>query len=184
MLDVEVAVKSPEYEAYIKAVCEIQKVNISALTPLKRVCFFLNMYQCMYVHMFFKMILEGRQSESQGSMLSRFTNYVSNRSSQKQFCYNIAGVDYTIDDIKHGMFRGNRVKPGHMLRVLAANDPKTSLLPKVSRVESVGRVTKFVILLVDRTGPAHQLHLPRLPRLCRAYPSHRRRRPGRGPGKP
>lgn len=29
VLDVEVAIKSSQYQAYIKAVCELQKVNIS-----------------------------------------------------------------------------------------------------------------------------------------------------------
>ena len=60
VLDVEVAIKSTEYQAYIKAVCELQKVNIILLKPSKRVAFFLNIYQCMYVHMFFKMISEGK----------------------------------------------------------------------------------------------------------------------------
>ena len=61
VLDVEVAIKSTEYQAYIKAVCELQKVNIILLKPSKRVAFFLNIYQCMYVHMFFKMISEGKK---------------------------------------------------------------------------------------------------------------------------
>jgi len=44
VLDVEVAIKSTEYQAYIKAVCELQKVNIASLKPSKRVAFFLNIY--------------------------------------------------------------------------------------------------------------------------------------------
>lgn len=59
VLDVDVAIRSTGYQAFIKAVCELQKVNIQQLIPSKRVAFFLNIYQCMYVHMFFKMVSEG-----------------------------------------------------------------------------------------------------------------------------
>ena len=59
VFDVDVAIRSTGYQAFIKAVCELQKVNIQQLIPSKRVAFFLNIYQCMYVHMFFKMVSEG-----------------------------------------------------------------------------------------------------------------------------
>ena len=62
VLEIEQAVKSLEYQAFIKAVCELQKVKITALEPAKRIAFFLNIHQCMYVHMFFKMISEERQA--------------------------------------------------------------------------------------------------------------------------
>lgn len=50
----------------------------------------------------------------------------------KPFFYNIGGSTYTLDDIKHGMLRGNKRKPGHLQRVLSGTDPKLSLLPVVS----------------------------------------------------
>lgn len=104
---------------------------METLNPPKRVAFFLNIYQCMYVHMFFKLVSEGKQSDSTPGMLSKITNFVSNRT-EKPFHYNIAGENYTLDDIKHGMLRGNTAKPGHMLRVLSSSDPKTRILPHVS----------------------------------------------------
>lgn len=132
VLDVEIAINSTKYQAFIKAVCELEKVNLATLNPSKRVAFFLNIYQCMYVHMFFKLISEGKQSDSQSTgMLSKISNFVSNRS-KKSFHYNISGEDYTLDDIKHGMLRGNTAKPGHMMRVLSSGDPKTQVLPHVS----------------------------------------------------
>ena len=74
VLDVEVAIKSSQYQAYLKAVCELQKVNISELSQSKLVAFWLNIYQCMYVHMFFKMISEGRQADSECSIFSRLSS--------------------------------------------------------------------------------------------------------------
>lgn len=78
VLDVEVAIKSTEYQAFIKAVCELQKVSIEQLNESKTVAFFLNIYQCMYVHMFFKMVSEGHQAESECSMFQRFSAYMRN----------------------------------------------------------------------------------------------------------
>ena len=131
MLDVDVAIRSTGYQAFIKAVCELQKVNIQQLIPSKRVAFFLNIYQCMYVHMFFKMVSEGHQAESECGMFQRLSSFMSS-SKQKPFYYNIAGEEYTIDDIKHGMLRGNHAKPGHIMRVLSQSDAKTRILPRVS----------------------------------------------------
>lgn len=74
MLDVEIAIKSTEYQAFIKAVCELEKISLSTLNPSRRVAFFLNIYQCMYVHMFFKMISEGRQADSECSIFSRLSS--------------------------------------------------------------------------------------------------------------
>jgi len=86
----------------------------------------------MYVHMFFKMISEGRQAETECGMFTRLQNYVKNRN-RKPFYYKIAGEDYTIDEIKHGMLRGNAPKVGHIMRVLSSNDEKTKILPPVSK---------------------------------------------------
>lgn len=107
MLDVEEAIKSTEYQAFIKAVCELQKVDISALKPSKIVAFFLNIYQCMYVHQFFKLVTENRQSETESVGVISALSSMMGRNKDKQFFYNIAGIDFTIADIKHGMLRGN-----------------------------------------------------------------------------
>jgi len=178
VLDVEVAIKSTEYQAYIKAVCELQKVIVSTLNPSKRVAFFLNIYQSMYVHMFFKMISEGRQGESESSMMSRISSFVS-YGRKKAFYYNIAGEDYTIDDIKHGMLRGNQTKPGHLMRILSKSDNKTQILPQVSNPSFHCPRLTILSRVVGATGPSSQLHLPGLPRLRRAHPGDCGRRPRR-----
>ena len=79
VLDVEIAIKSTEYQAFIKAVCELEKITLASLNPSRRVAFFLNIYQCMYVHMFFKMISEGRQADSECSIFSRLSSLMSNK---------------------------------------------------------------------------------------------------------
>ena len=70
-------------------------------------------------------------------------------SNQKPFYYNIAGDDYTIDDIKHGMLRGNYAKPGHIMRVLSQSDAKTRVLPRVSdNYQSLVCFTVCMILIM------------------------------------
>lgn len=51
---------------------------------------------------------------------------------QKPFFYNIGGENFTLDDIKHGMLRGNKRKPGYLQRVLSSTDPKINRVPNVS----------------------------------------------------
>ena len=97
VLDVDVAIKSSEYQAFIKAICELQKVVIDGLSPTKRVAFFLNIYQCMYVHQFFKMVSEGQNSDT-SSIFSKLSGYIHKQGS-KQFHYNVAGKNYTLDEI-------------------------------------------------------------------------------------
>ena len=40
------------------------------MNPTKRVAFFLNVYQCMYVHNFFKMINEGNDASNSAGYVS------------------------------------------------------------------------------------------------------------------
>ena len=46
--------------------CELEKVQIAALNASKRVAFFLNVYQCMYIHNFFKMVNESKSASNEG----------------------------------------------------------------------------------------------------------------------
>lgn len=111
-------------------------MNLAELSPWKLVAFWLNIYQCMYVHMFFKMISEGKQADENCGMFGRFSNFLQARK-EKPFYYKIANEDYTLDDIKHGMMRGNRAKPGNYMRTLSSNDPKTKNMPQVSQLQTI-----------------------------------------------
>lgn len=126
VLDVDIAMKSSEYKTYINSICELEKVEIATLSQTKRIAFFLNVFQCMYVHSFLKMISEGQKGQT-GYFKSLKSYFVSEK---PNFCYNIAGATYTLDQIKHGILRGNKCKPGYMMRVLSTSDQKTMILPR------------------------------------------------------
>ena len=79
----------------------------------------------MYIHNFFETISQRPEGDRGSNSFSGFFS-----SSKVTFHYNIGGTSYTLDDIKHGMLRGNKCKPGHMMRVLSTSDPKTNILPR------------------------------------------------------
>lgn len=66
VLDVDAALKSQEYKKYINACSELQMLQILDLQPHQKVAFFLNVYQCMYVHNFLKKVFEEGDKEEEG----------------------------------------------------------------------------------------------------------------------
>ena len=115
----------------------------------------------MYVHMFCKTISEGKQADQDCGMIGRVQNFLQTRK-EKPFYYKIASEDYTLDDIKHGMLRGNRPKPGHYMKTLSANDPKTRIMPQVSQTFS--RTTHLSIFSQQITKD------PRINFICLEFP--------------
>lgn len=60
MINAEAALKSTQYKAYLNAACELERINIQKLTVRERIAFFLNIYQCMYIHYFLKVSNENK----------------------------------------------------------------------------------------------------------------------------
>mmetsp|Transcript_17793 Transcript_17793/g.15703 ORF Transcript_17793/g.15703 Transcript_17793/m.15703 type:complete len:88 (+) Transcript_17793:362-625(+) len=53
-----------------------------------------------------------------------------NQINNDKMFYNIGGYNYTLDELKHGVIRGNRKKPGALLRTLNKNDPRSQFIPE------------------------------------------------------
>lgn len=124
IIDVETALHSTEYKSYINSCCELERVDVRSLNHNDRISFFMNVYQCMYIHNLLLKLSEGRELSSSTSYFASFKNYISDYRSKK-FYYNIDGVNYYLDEIKHGMLRSNVRKPGSIFRSLSTNDEKT-----------------------------------------------------------
>lgn len=73
-MDVDAALKSTNYRGYLIAASELQKVNISELAVRERIAFFLNVYQCMYIHHFLRMVYEGKGGSE--SYFSKIKSYL------------------------------------------------------------------------------------------------------------
>ena len=86
--------------------------------------------------MFFRMINErsADKADVSNDLIGKMKNLVFDHSS-KPFFYNIAGVNYTLDDIKHGILRGNRRKPGSIMKVLSNGDPKGKLIIDTGKLD-------------------------------------------------
>ena len=48
--------------------------------------------------------------------------------SSKPFFYNISGVNFNLDELKHGLLRGNKKNPAAYMRTLGWNDLRTNIL--------------------------------------------------------
>lgn len=65
MINSDAALKSTHYKAYQNAACELERITLHDLTVRERVAFFLNIYQCMYIHYFLKMTNEEKIQNGQ-----------------------------------------------------------------------------------------------------------------------
>ena len=132
VFDVEAALKSEQYKNYLQQAAELQKVEILHLKPHQKVAFFLNVYQCMYVHHFLRKVFEeGIEEENNPNrgegLLSHLKAYVF-AYSPKPFFYNIAGFQFSLEEIKHGLLRNNRKSPFNYMRSMNANDNRLEIL--------------------------------------------------------
>ena len=57
-IDGEAALKSGEFKSFLKAIAELEKVDILSISRTQKIAFFLNVYQAMYVHYFLKIVKE------------------------------------------------------------------------------------------------------------------------------
>ena len=74
----------------------------------------------MYVHHFLRMVSEGKGmgNESMFSKLKSILDY-----SSKPFYYNIGGLNFNLEEIKHGLLRGNKKAPtAYMGKTIGWND--------------------------------------------------------------
>lgn len=56
-IDIDSALKSPEFKVYQIAAAELEKVSLQSLSTPQLYAFYLNVYQCMYIHYFFRAVL-------------------------------------------------------------------------------------------------------------------------------
>ena len=123
-IDADSAYKSPEFNGYLIAISELDKVNIQALSVRDRICFFMNIYQCMYIHNYFKMAIEGRLDAANQSYFSKIKSYVWEYSA-KPFYYSLQGQNFNLDELKHGVLRGNKKSPAAYMRTMSTGEPRT-----------------------------------------------------------
>jgi NIMA (never in mitosis gene a)-related kinase len=121
-IEYEKLAENADYTRFVSSTAELQGVNLSSLDKKEKSMFFLNIYQSMYLHFLFKY---SPQKTSSGIISKLWDN-----NKAPNFYYNIAGMDFSLNEIKHGVLRGNKKVPGAVFRTFSSGD-KRKLLPDV-----------------------------------------------------
>lgn len=116
------ALQTDTYGSYIEMISALEKVDLNGLDRDELQCFFLNIYQCMFIHKLLKCDDQEEEPEDNG-FLTSIKRWVSTARAKK-FFYNIGGLTYTLEELKHGVLRGNRRAPGGVFRYFSRADPR------------------------------------------------------------
>lgn len=113
-VDYQALRNSKEFRDYCAITASLKKVkNLSALSPTQYLGFFINIYNALTVHS----ICEIQKTTDIGTTLD-VPNFWGTHA------YNIGGFIFTLDDIEHGILRGNRAHPSTGKQVIGADDPR------------------------------------------------------------
>mmetsp|Transcript_39219 Transcript_39219/g.85304 ORF Transcript_39219/g.85304 Transcript_39219/m.85304 type:complete len:330 (-) Transcript_39219:429-1418(-) len=111
---------SETFEEYKDMTRELQKVELSQLDVDQRKCFFLNLYNALTVHGISE--LADWQKKPPNSPLD-IVNFWSDTA------YQIGPYAFTLDEIEHGILRGNRPHPGPGRKLMfKESDPRAQLV--------------------------------------------------------
>ncbi|KAL4224551.1 hypothetical protein ACF0H5_015253 [Mactra antiquata] len=97
---------------------QLQYVNLDNITENEKKAFFINIYNALTIHGLVD------QSELPQSVLKVEQFW-------KTTGYLIGGMEYSLDDIEHGILRGNRGHPASIQPAFPAGDPRIKYIVKV-----------------------------------------------------
>eukprot|EP01125_Pyxidicula_operculata_P009581 TRINITY_DN3150_c0_g1_i2.p1 TRINITY_DN3150_c0_g1~~TRINITY_DN3150_c0_g1_i2.p1 ORF type:complete len:646 (+),score=135.98 TRINITY_DN3150_c0_g1_i2:256-2193(+) len=117
--DMKNIAKSPQYEDFCELCLELQRVSLAKLSDTERKVFFINIYNILAVH-------------AQISISSRSFKGNSNRgwAMLGLMGYIIAGHEFTLNDIEHGVLRSNRKHPKTQKKLFKEDDPRLEFCVK------------------------------------------------------
>ncbi|KAF6001434.1 hypothetical protein F1559_001024 [Cyanidiococcus yangmingshanensis] len=158
---------SEAFRKYVFAASELQRVDLGPLSHEERLCFFCNVYNalCLHAH-----VVHGPPN----TVLRRWSFF-------KSLSYRIAGMDFTLDDIEHGVLRGNQTRPYGLIRQLRPGDPRMQYVlsrrdPRIHFVISAGTQSDPPMRILDGDNIDEELHFATesfLEEACKISPSDR-----------
>lgn len=149
-VDYSTLAKSEDFRQYTLAAAELQRVQLDALNHDERIAFFVNCYNALCLH----------EYVSHGAPNSIFRRWVFFRA----LSYRIAGLDMTLDDIEHGILRGNKRPPMiKFIQQLRPSDPKcqhvlTKRDGRIHFIISAGTRSDPPIRILDGENVQEELH--------------------------
>ncbi|XP_068223070.1 uncharacterized protein [Palaemon carinicauda] len=106
---------SEEFRDYCTFASSLEKVDIASFSEQQLLAFFINIYNALTVHS----ICEAQKTSDIGTTLD-VPNFWATHG------YTIGGFIFTLDDIEHGVLRGNRPHPSTEKPVLGQSDIRTT----------------------------------------------------------
>eukprot|EP00898_Chlorokybus_atmophyticus_P007652 jgi/Chlat1/7889/Chrsp66S09179 len=135
---------SPEFQDYVRATAELQRVDLFALDRKQKMAFFINLYNALVIH---ATVIKGTPSNP----LQRIQFF-------KSFCYNVGGDEYTLDDMENGVLRGNRFPASSIIfkkRPFSSSDPRRfhAIVPVDPRIH-------FALVCGAKSCPPIRIYTP------------------------
>lgn len=109
-IDRKAAKKSNLYSNFEKEVCKLQLIDVENLDLRAKVAFFINLYNLMVIHVILRL--------DTGTLTPKHLTSVK---------YNVGGYLLSLDDIEHGILRGNNPKPGKKSKQFFQSDARKKL---------------------------------------------------------
>lgn len=142
--------KSEPFRHYCLLAAELQRVQIVTLNHDERIAFFVNIYNTLCLHAY---VVHGPPD----SVLKRYTFF-------RALSYRVGGLDLTLDDVEHGILRGNKRPPMlPFLQQLRSPNPKcqhviTDRDGRIHFVISAGTRSDPPIRILDGENVQEDLH--------------------------
>jgi hypothetical protein len=100
------------YSKYVKLSYKLQNFRLDSLSSRKeKIAFWVNLYNVLVIHGVIKLGIRNSVNEVRGFF--------------RRISYIIDGLEFTPDDIEHGILRCNRIPPHSLLRVFSDNDERS-----------------------------------------------------------
>lgn len=115
---------SKHFNEYMKMICELQTIQLNTLDQNDIIACFLNIYQIMYIH---SKIIEKKNANQPVGLLERIKRFF--RRDNYELTYHISQMDFTLEDIKHGILRGNKKSPNaYYFRNFSDKEPRNNIV--------------------------------------------------------
>ncbi|XP_061182675.1 uncharacterized protein LOC133191032 [Saccostrea echinata] len=116
-IDYDKLKKSEAFKEYKKETLQLQFVSLDDLSEAERKAFFINLYNALTIHGL-------AEQESLPSSVLDIQQF------WKTTAYNVGGLVYSLDDIEHGILRGNRSHPASTKPQFSEGDPRLKYVMK------------------------------------------------------
>lgn len=149
-IDYSLLAKSEAFRQYTLAAAELQHVHLVGITPDESLAVFVNLYNTLCLHGY---VVHGPPS-----------NFYRRLIFFRSLSYRIAGLDMTLDDIEHGILRGNKRPPVFMfMQQLRPSDPKCQYVlssrdARIHFVISAGTRSDPPIRILNGENVQEELH--------------------------